>query len=91
MGYVVAILVAFAALAVGLAVGWFGHRRVWTWCERCTRPMGTLCVDCRDHERRANRARLGADAGKPRSQARDSAGGLRPQARGGALPQWRSS
>jgi hypothetical protein len=39
-------LTAIAALVAGLSVGWFGHRRVWTWCDQCTRPVGRLCANC---------------------------------------------
>jgi hypothetical protein len=31
--------IALAALLIGLAVGWFGHRRAWTWCARCGQPL----------------------------------------------------
>lgn len=45
---------AVGGLLIGLAAGWFGHRRVLTWCIHCTRPMGSVCVDCRDRERARN-------------------------------------
>jgi hypothetical protein len=55
---------AYAALAVGglligLLTGWFGHRRVLTWCVRCTQPVGNVCVDCRNMERASNRRQIG--------------------------------
>ncbi len=46
-------------LLMGLLTGWFGHRRVLTWCVRCTRPVGNVCVDCRDLERANNRRHIG--------------------------------
>jgi hypothetical protein len=45
---------AVCGLLIGLAAGWFGHRRVFTWCVRCTRPVGSVCADCRDRERAGN-------------------------------------
>jgi hypothetical protein len=43
--------IAFLGLIVGLVVGWFGHRRVWTWCAGCGCVIGTSCNDCRNLER----------------------------------------
>lgn len=53
MGQVVTVLVA---LLVGFVAGWFGHRRVWTWCSRCTRPVGSVCGACIDRERQGHLA-----------------------------------
>ena len=53
---------AAVGLLVGLATGWFGHRRVLTWCEICTRPVGSICLDCRDRARAGKRSQV--DFGK---------------------------
>lgn len=39
------------ALLVGVALGWFSKRRVWTWCTRCGRHVGRTCLDCHHHDR----------------------------------------
>jgi len=45
---------AILALIAGLLLGWFGHRRAWTWCVRCGRAIGSKCVECRNRERTVN-------------------------------------
>jgi hypothetical protein len=45
------VLLATAGLVLGLTVGWFGHRRAWTWCSRCGHRVGSLCFACRERER----------------------------------------
>lgn len=49
------VVLAMAGLVVGVAVGWFGHRRAWTWCSRCGHGIGSLCLACRDRELRVAR------------------------------------
>lgn len=45
-GMMIAFVAALAAGIAGLALGWFGHRRAWTWCTACGGPVGTQCASC---------------------------------------------
>jgi hypothetical protein len=69
MSVLVVVVLSAVGFLFGVAVGWFGQRRAWTWCTQCGGALGTTCVDCRDRERAATRRLRSGDEAAYRASA----------------------